>query len=154
MPYFLCKNGKWFILLFANPNHWSLPRENTNDYGVVSRGGCLLYFYSITIVHLGIKIAPLTLTKCTLNEDHFPKTCLYSLTKINGTVLYGVLSKLKSRPCGHQITFLINSTFGKTLCTYIPPSSPIKHFYKLWQMPIFCITPRASKWYPLCPNIA
>ncbi len=56
----------------------------------------------------------------TLFTYHFPKTCPYSLPKINWTV---ALSKLKFTSCGHQITFLVNSTFSKIL-HIIPPSSP------------------------------
>ncbi len=57
---------------------------------------------------------------------HFPRTCPYSLTKINWTLpSWGPskLNMLKSMFCGHQITFHVNSTFSKIL-HIIPPSFP------------------------------
>ncbi len=71
-------------------------------------------FSSVTSVHW--------VKQCTVNTAKiYIKLRPYSLTKINWIDASWVLSKLKTRSCGHQITFHVNSTFCKLL--HIIPSS-------------------------------
>ncbi len=69
------------------------------------------------------------MTKCTPNWDPFHLPHLKNIPLIhwtNWTVPFWVLSKLKSRSCGLQMTFFVNSTFIKILPLLLnTPSSSI-----------------------------
>ncbi len=58
----------------------------------------------------------------TLFTYHYTKTCPHSLAKINWTVSYWVLLKVKSKSCYHQITFLASHIWHQKAILF-PPNS-------------------------------
>ncbi len=115
---------------------WPLASERTLSYATPQCVGILLTFFIIQVMWsfaewkyvlwqmLGkVQHKNTTGLGCTKLIPFSPTTSQQHAPKINWTVPYRVCSKLKSGLFSHQITFLVNSTFGKTL--HINPSSSL-----------------------------